>query len=90
MNEQLLNELTEKLLAAYRTRLDAQKAYYGRENEVDETMEQAVVDTFEAFQYAEFLHGQALILFDAHPDLESESDYLRVARAVAAKEGWPL
>jgi len=87
VTEELLNELTEKLLAAYRTRLEAQKAYYGRASEVDEELEQAVVDTFEAFQRAEFLHGQALILFATHPDLNS--DYMEFARKVAAKEGWP-
>jgi hypothetical protein len=89
VSEELLNELTEKLIAAYRTYLEAQRAYYGRENEVDEERETAVVNTYEAFRRAEFLHGQALILYATHPDLESESDYIRVARSVAAKEGWP-
>ena len=88
MNDELLNELTEKLLAAHRTYLEAQRAYYGREAEVDEALETTVVTTFEAFQYADFLHRQALILFATHPDLDS--DYMSFAREVAIKEGWTL
>jgi hypothetical protein len=88
MTEELLTELTEKLIAAYRTYLDAQRAYYGREDEVDEARETAVVATFEAFQYADFLHRQALALFATHPD--PDSDYVSFAREVAVKEGWPL
>lgn len=90
MTEELLDALAEKVLAAHKARLEAQKAYYGRENEIDEELEWTVVNTYEAFQRAEFLHSQALILFATHPDLESESDYMLVAREVAAKEGWPL
>lgn len=88
MTEELLNGLTEKLIAAYRARLEAQKAYYGREAEVDEVREQAVVDTYETFQRADFLHQQALALFATHSD--SDSEYVRFARKIAAKEGWPL
>lgn len=86
MSDQLLNELTEKLLDAYRTRLGAQRAYYGREAEEDPDREQAVVDTFEAYQRAEFLYHQALTFCSPHTDPESE--YARFAATVAAKEGW--
>jgi hypothetical protein len=88
VTEELLNELAEKLLAAYRTYLEAQRAYYGREAQMDEDLEQAVVDTNKVFAYANFLHGQALILFATHPD--PNSDYMRFAREIAAEEGWPL
>lgn len=86
MNDELLNELTEKLIDAYRTRLDAQRAYYGRAEEEDPVREQAVVDTAEAFHRAEFLYLQALAFCSPHTDPESE--YARFAAQVAAKEGW--
>lgn len=86
MTEEQLNDLAEKLLAAHRRYLEAQRAYYGRQAEVDEELEQDVVDTNEEFRRAGFLHGQALILYATHPDLGG--DYMQVARQVAAKEGW--
>lgn len=86
ISEELLNELTEKLLDAYRARLEAQRAYYGREAEEDPVREQAVVEAFEAYQRAEFLYHQALTFCSPYTDPESE--YARFAATVAAKEGW--
>jgi hypothetical protein len=88
VTEEQLNDLAEGVLAAHRRYLEAQRAYYGRQAEVDEELEQAVVDMYEEFMRADFLHRQALFLFATHPDLDS--DYMRFAREVAAKEGWQL
>ena len=85
VSEELLNELTEKLLDAYRARLEAQRAYYGRAVEEDPAGEQAVVDTFEAYQKAEFLHRQALALYATFSDPDDE--YVRFATKVLTDEG---
>lgn len=85
MTEELLNELAEKLLAAYRTYLEAQRAYYGREAEVDEALEWDVVNTYKAFQHADFLHRQALALWAKFDDPDSE--YVRFATKVLTEEG---
>lgn len=85
VSEELLNELTEKLIDAYRARLDAQRAYYGREVEENPAGEQAVVDTYEAHRKAEFLHQQALTLYATFPNLEG--DYVDVATRVLTREG---
>lgn len=87
ISEETLNDLTEKLISAYRARLEAQRAYYGRDVEEDPVREQAVVDTYEAYRKAKFLHQQALTLMQAARLGDPGGDYVDVATEVLSREG---